>query len=70
MTVSKSVSVTGEYVRKLRDRITELENYSVLQGTILGGIKIILDGEEPSDFELSFPEVRQVQDLYDLKKEN
>lgn len=34
---------------------------------ILEAIQDALDGKEPSDFMLSFPVVRQVQDLYNMR---
>jgi hypothetical protein len=42
----------------------EQENNLIMIAARWGAICNILDGEEPSDFMLSFPEVRQVFDLY------
>ena len=51
------------------DIIRQLKSELCLQYTILSAIKEALDGDEPSDFMLSFPVVRQVWDLvYELKK--
>ena len=40
----------------------------ILAETIINAIGEALDGEEPSDFELSFPIVRKAYDLYHTKK--
>jgi hypothetical protein len=42
----------------------EQENHLIMIAARWEAICNILDGEEPSDFMLSFPEVRQVFDLY------
>ncbi|MFH1952548.1 MAG: hypothetical protein ABIL06_13125 [Pseudomonadota bacterium] len=42
---------------------TTLENEIVMQGSVLESVEAILNGEEVSDFELSFPVVRRVMDI-------
>lgn len=47
----------------------EKENELILIATRWEAICDILNGEEPCDFLMSFPEVRQVADLYEDQNE-
>lgn len=46
----------------------ELTNEIVMQDMILSAIQNAVDGVEPSDFELSYPIVRDVWDLVEENK--
>ena len=61
---------TDQEISSMRERIRSLESYTVFVNMLLESIGNVIEGEQVSDFELSFPIVRQVQDLYDLKKED
>ena len=45
-------------------KVRALENAYIEQGVLLEAIETILDGKEPSDFEMSYPIVRRVYDEY------
>ena len=45
---------------------TSIEGQLLLVNVLLEAIELVLDGKEPSDFELSFPIVRRVADLYEM----
>ena len=45
---------------------TSTEGQLLLANVLLDAIELALDGKEPSDFELSFPIVRRVVDLYEM----
>jgi len=47
----------------------DVQNHYVMIASRWEAICYILEGKEPSDFMLSFPEVREVFDLINLKKE-
>ena len=47
---------------------TSTEGQLLLANVLLDAIELALDGKEPSDFELSFPIVRRVVDLYEMHK--
>lgn len=50
-------------VKELENEKREIENEAVLANSILETIQELLDGQEPNDFMLSFPLVRQLMDL-------
>lgn len=50
-------------MRKIAEIIRVLENQLVESNTVLEAISDLLDGKEVSDFMLSFPIVRQIDDL-------
>ena len=49
-------------IKSLKMQLKQLLNDYVSQGAILEAIEMILDGNEPSDFMLSFPIVRKAFD--------
>ena len=56
-------------IKLLRQAIRLLENDYILQGSVLEAIEQILDGQEPSDFMLSFPLVRKAWDVVCARKD-
>ena len=52
-----------EKYKKCNKRCVYLESQLVLLSSIINTIKDVLDGEEVSDFEMSFSVVRAVYDL-------
>jgi hypothetical protein len=53
--------------KRLRRKIRELESEIVLSGALFQDILDALEGEEPSDFALSFWPVRKVWELRQLE---
>ena len=50
----------------IKEELTHYKNEAVKAHMLLDAIQKALDGEEPSDFELSFGIVREVYDLKQL----
>ncbi len=48
----------------LQKRVRQIENQWIQSEMIINAIGEALDGEEPSDFEMSFPIVRKAFDIY------
>jgi len=55
-------------IKSLKMQLKQLLNDYVSQGAILEAIEQVLDGQEPSDFMLSFPIVRRVWDVIQTGK--
>ena len=53
--------------KKRQEIINDWENEAIMANMILGAIEVALDGREPSDFEMSFPIVRQVYESINRK---
>ena len=55
-------------IKRLKQVIRQLENEYILLGSLLEAVEMILDGNEPSDFMLSFPLVRKAWDVIQTGK--
>ena len=51
-------------------RCRQLENELFMAGSLLDAIHQIIEGQEVSDFELSFPAVREIADFIASQTEN
>ena len=54
--------------KELKKKFRNVESQLIALGSILDWIEIILDGDEVSDFALSFPIVRRVWDMMNSKE--
>nr|MBC8360919.1 hypothetical protein [Candidatus Desulfatibia profunda] len=50
-------------IKNLTAKLRNIESDYVYLGALMDAVGLALDGEEPSDFMLSFPIVRRVYDL-------
>ena len=56
-------------IKDLKKQLRDKDNQLLLLETLLESIEKIIDGKQVSDFELSFPIVRKVDDLvYELNR--
>jgi len=56
-------------LKELRKKYRELEDSYIETNMVLEAIQAALNGNEPSDFELSYPIVRQAWDLRKLSED-